>query len=340
MRPQSWIWLILLFLLATFAILNPRVVEALPSYAPTTLQFDSLSFSASSDLTNTTLAGKSLRFLGNGTGDIDRVKIAIDNPTDDLPGPPADVGATDFTIEFWLRSHRADNQAAAIECGEGIEWINGNIVVDRDRYNQERKFGISLTDGRVAWGVSSDDADFTLCGTSDLRDNQWHHIAVTRRMADGVMTIFVDGKQEATGDGPDGDVSYPDAETPGDFCDGPCINSDPYLVIGAEKHDAGPAYPSFSGWIDELRLSTVVRYTANFTRPMLPFTPDKETAALYHFDEVMGNTVVDSSGAEGGPSNGELKVGGDPSGPIRFTSDAPLNGPLSVKTHLAMIAAE
>jgi hypothetical protein len=49
--------------------------------------------------------GYSLRFYGNGTGDIDRVKIRIDDPTNNLPGPPADIGATDFTIEFWVKGN-------------------------------------------------------------------------------------------------------------------------------------------------------------------------------------------------------------------------------------------
>ena len=37
--------------------------------------------------------------------------------------------------------------------------------------------------------------------------------------------------------------------------------NDPYLVLGAEKHDAGSDYPSFHGWLDELRVSNVVRYS-------------------------------------------------------------------------------
>ena len=41
----------------------------------------------------------SLRFHGNGANDIDRVKIRIDGPE-----VPADVGATDFTIEWWMKA--------------------------------------------------------------------------------------------------------------------------------------------------------------------------------------------------------------------------------------------
>ena len=93
-------------------------------------------------------------------------------------------------------------------------------------------------------------------------------------------------------------------------------------AYGREKHDAGPAYPSFAGWFDELRLSTTLRYSANFVPQTSPFVTDSMTAALYHFDEGSGTVAGDSSGAPGGPSNGELKVGGSPVGPL-WSSDTP-----------------
>jgi hypothetical protein len=94
-------------------------------------------------------------------------------------------------------------------------------------------------------------------------------------------------------------------------------NSDPYLVIGAEKHDAGTQYPSYSGFLDEIRLSDVVRYNAEFTPPSGPFTPDDDTIALYHFDEGRGDTLGDSAGA----SDGERRYGGFTNGPEWFVSD-------------------
>lgn len=49
--------------------------------------------------------GHALRFFGQGVAapDLDRVKIRIDDPATTVPGPPADIGATDVTIEFWVR---------------------------------------------------------------------------------------------------------------------------------------------------------------------------------------------------------------------------------------------
>ncbi len=268
-----------------------------------------------------------LRFYGNGTGDIDRVKIRIDDPATTLPGPPADIGAQDFTLEFWLKATAADNPAGPVSCGANLAWITGNIIFDRDRYNQDRKFGLSLAGGRVVFGVSgAGSGDRTICGTSTVLDNAWHHIAVQRRRADGWLWLYVDGQLQAQADGPDGDVSYPDDGVPGDFCGGPCVNSDPFLVIGAEKHDAGPAYPAYTGLIDEIRLSNSLRYDGSFTRPSQPFATDANTVALYHLDEGSGTLANDSSGAPGGPSPGQLRVGGAPQGPV-WVSDTPFNGP-------------
>jgi hypothetical protein len=265
----------------------------------------------------------SLRFFGNGTNDIDRVKIRVDDPANSNPGPPADVGATDFTIEFWMKGSAAENTSGAVTCGSNVNWIYGNIIVDRDRYNQDRKFGLSIAGGRLVFGVSGNGTgDRTICGGANVLDNQWHHVAVQRRRSDGWLWIFVDGALDAQGDGPDGDVSYPDNGVPGNFCGGPCTNSDPYLVFGAEKHDAGPEYPAFSGWMDEVRLSTVLRYSGSFQRPLTPFVTDTNTAALYHFDDGSGDTVRDTSGAPGGPSNGVRRFGGAPAGPA-WSTDVP-----------------
>ena len=252
--------------------------------------------------------GYSLRFYGNAVSDIDRVKIQID------PHVPADVGATDFTLEFWMKANPGENASNAVSCNTNDGWITGNIVFDRDIWGpgDHGDFGISLNGCRMAFGVSYGGSGNTICGNLVVTDGVWHHIAVTRRFGDGELCIYVDGQQDVCGPGNVGanqNVSYRDARST-EYPD-----SDPFLVIGAEKHDAGPDYPSYRGWIDEVRLSNVIRYTGHFTPPSGPFIPDDFTVALYHFDEGAGETVFDSSGAAGGPSNGIVKYGGAPQGP-------------------------
>jgi hypothetical protein len=299
--------------------------NAAPNPLPTVSTLSPSPVVVGSNFAETVPAGYALRFHGNGVNapDHDRVKIRIDNP----PGPPADVGATDFTLEFWMKAAAEENPAAAQTCGANINWIYGNIVFDRDRYNQDRKFGLSIAGGRIIFGASGDGTgDWTICGTTDVLDSAWHHIAVQRRRSDGWMWLFVDGRLEAVAQGPEGDISYPDDAAPGDFCNGPCTN-DGFLVIGAEKHDAGAQYPSYSGLIDEVRLSDVLRYPTdgNFDPPREPFAPDASTRGLYHFDEGQGDLVTDSSTAAGGPSTGVRNFGGAPAGP-EWVADTPFVG--------------
>ena len=261
-------------------------------------------------------AGFALRFYGNGVNDIDRVMIRVDDPATNVPGPPLDVGASDFTLEFWMNGALGNNARPAIQCDNNA-WIYGNIIFDRDRYGQDRSFGISVAGGRLAFGVTgAGTSAMTLCGAANVLDSQWHHVAVQRRRSDGWLWLYVDGTLQGQMNGPDGDISYPDNGVPMNFCGGPCTNSDPFLVIGAEKHDAGAEFGAYSGVLDELHVSRVLRYSGtNFTRPTEPFTADADSVALYHFDEGQGDLIIDSSGAIGGPTNGDRRLGGSPAGP-------------------------
>lgn len=268
-------------------------------------------------------AGYALQFCGTGEHDVDRVKIVVDDARTNEPGPPVDVGASDFTLEWWMKASPDGNRQGRIACGEGnFNWIHGNIIFDRDRYNQGRKFGISIGDGRIVFGASGEgESHRTICATSDVADGQWHHLAVQRRRADGEMSLYVDGQLEAQAIGPQGDLSYPDDGVPLNFCDGLCLNSDPYLVIGAEKHDAGPAWPAYTGWLDEVRVSNTLRYSEAFDVPDAPFESDSVTAALWHFDEGTGHVLVDSSPHA---AHGLIHIGGPQDAPRWVASDAPL----------------
>jgi hypothetical protein len=66
--------------------------------------------------------------------------------------------------------------------------------------------------------------------------------------------------------------------------------SDP-LVIGKKIGDT-----FLNGYITEIRISNIVRYTSNFTSPNYKFTPDNKTVALYYFNEDSGNILHDASG--------------------------------------------
>jgi hypothetical protein len=58
-----------------------------------------------------------------------------------------------------------------------------------------------------------------------------------------------------------------------------------------------PCWDAFEPWgrMDEVRISSVVRYSGDFV-PEPTFTPDSDTLALYHFDEGDGLVALDASG--------------------------------------------
>ncbi len=261
----------------------------------------------------------SLRFYGNGPTDIDRVKIPIDNPH-----RPVDV-SHDFTLEFWMRALPNENTSNTCEASQ---WYFSNIMIDRDIFGDGDygDYGIALGDRRIVVGVQvGSNATTGVCGSTIVDNGNWHHIAITRNAANGQVRLFVDGVLDASSPSTPntGNISYRDGRSTS------YPNSDPFLVLGAEKHDY-PGSLYYSGWLDEMRVSNIIRYTSNFTPPSAPFSTDANTVALYHFNEGTGTTLTDVSGASGGPSNGTLMVGGNPPGPAWSTS-SPFAAPMPVE---------
>ena len=268
-----------------------------------------------------------IRFSGTGSGQTDRITIPVDNNSSGTDrSAPADIGAGAFTIEFWLRGELADNPADSQIAGSHPAnlWINGNMVIDRDIWPQgaptgDRDYGISLAQGRVMFGTGqnpaapSPDGENTLVGTRNVLDGTWHHVACIRDISDGSKRIVVDGELDATVAAvSDDDLSFPNNGVPinaASNCD--CNHA---LVLGAEKHDAGAAFPSFNGYFDELRIwkaalsqECIQRYRhrilINPSPGRDPVDGFPDLVANYRFEEGSGTGTTDSSGANNGRSN-------------------------------------
>lgn len=258
--------------------------------------------------------GYSLRFHGNQENDIDRVKVPL------TPNRSIDVSGS-FTLEWWMKT-AAGNAAGTCRSGAAgvgdYDWITGNILFDRDIDSvvDFGKYGVSLIGdegGRISFGVSvAGGGTSNLCSAGTVADGRWHHVAVTRNGTSGQICIFIDGAADGCKNGPAGNISYNDARTPGR------PNSDPYFVMAAEKHDYSPPGTGFYGWLDEVRLSTTVRYGGSFSRPSGPFTADAATVALYHMDNGSGTVLPDAAG----DNDGTLRIGGTPAGP-QWSTDTP-----------------
>ena len=258
-----------------------------------------------------------IRFFGTGSGGQDRVRIPIDdNATGNNTSSPADVGAVGFSVDFWIKGDLAANPSAARAEGSyaDFNWIEGNTVVDRDIWgsgnHSERDWGISIAGGYVAFGTgrgvgpsasvsflaggNATDTLNTIHGGTPVLDGQWHHVAVVRDYVTGAKRIYVDGALDYEVSGvTNDDLSYPDG--------GVTVNAsskdNPYIVIGAEKHDAGSGYPSFNGTMDEVRV-----WRRALGAEEVAFLRDKVVAGHYpglagywRFEEPSGTTVADSA---------------------------------------------
>jgi hypothetical protein len=277
----------------------------------------------------------SLRFYGNASSAVDRVKIPIDDPNRDNPGPMMDLGSSDFVLEWWMKAEPGDNNAADTTCGANNAWAAGNFIFDRTSSFGKAQWGVSMLAGKIAFGVTDgNNVSYTICSTSTVDDGQWHHIAIQRNRypnsqglyEDGQLWLFIDGVMEATGVGPIGRISYDDGTPPGTTC-GPSgteiCKDDSYLVVGGGKNDQGLPY---KGWIDDIRTSAWLRYFTDFAAPTAPHAIDNDTVALLRLDSGSGNVVYDTGGYDGGTSNGWLYMGGSPAGPA-WSSENPFTAP-------------
>ena len=233
-------------------------------------------------------AGFSLFFEGGAGGASQAVRIPYGGSTSFF-----NFGGA-FTIEFWVRAPAGENTGVLSAGLDG--WRTGNVIIDRDSGSpgDNPRFGVSLTEGRVSFGVASGAAGATITSTRRIDDGAWHHVAVTRDdQPPGTLRIFVDGALQASGAGPLGSILY---TAPNPI---PLPLSDPFLFLGGPKSGLTPnPRLAFRGWLDDVRISPIVRYgSGGYTPSTLPAQSDPVTLALFGFDEGGGTSVVAFGGA-------------------------------------------
>lgn len=243
----------------------------------------------------------SIRFNGNGA-DVNRIRIPLENGS--TIQYPVNVGAGDFTVENWIKALYSENTTTSTD--EDARY--SNIFYDRDSWGEQRGHVIGVTRSGanlvVTFGQAGSGGTWTsISTTSNIGDNEWHHIAVTRNQSTGLVRIFVDGTQEASGTYDTTNWSFPAGHTVASGQD------NQNLILGCEKHDVGYY---FNGELDELRISDVVKYNSTFT-PSRHLTVDADSVALFRFDEGNGTSVACSANV--GNVAGTMLVGGSPAGP-------------------------
>lgn len=173
-----------------------------------------------------------------------------------------DGGSTsEFTVECWIRT---SNQSMPYNAPIYIKWANWNEI------------DFTYLNGQLAFGYIHPSQTYHYVVDGSLTSSEWHHVAAT--MANSVMRLFSDGilvGEIST----NGDINWWHSEG---------------QRIG--RSIPGPYDRVFDGDIDEMRVSSIARYTTSFPVPTAPFANDQFTEALYHFDEGTGSVLHDASG--------------------------------------------
>ncbi|GEM_PF-1282458 len=133
----------------------------------------------------------------------------------------------DFTITLWLKTTKPSLRGN--QCFEG----NGIIWSDVPRVHND--YILSILNDRACFFTGNPDR--SIVSSSRLTDGKWHFIAVTRRMSNGHVILYVDGRQEA---------EMYSSRLP--------LTDQNYIAIGANVVDGR----YFVGSIDDLRLYACV----------------------------------------------------------------------------------
>lgn len=169
------------------------------------------------------------------------------------------TGHTDssFTLECWARFA---TQSTSYRCLFGNRETGGGNA-----------FGLGLYSNNIMTlqNNSGSNQDFVL-GIS-LATNTWYHIALT--VSSSTCKLYINGTQRGG-----------DKTLAGDKI---TVGSSGKLRIGASA--LGQA---MDGYMDEIRLSKGLRYTAGFTEPAAAFTSDADTILLCHCE---ASPLVDST---------------------------------------------
>jgi len=142
--------------------------------------------------------------------------------------------------------------------------------------NKEDSYEYAVVGGALQFAINA--GQWAWWGKGVVEQGKWHHTAVTY---DGANTRgWIDGKLAHTEKINNQAILKKDgAGSPFNIGWRPCCGNQ-----------------VFRGVIDEVRVSDVVRYTADFTVPKTEFAPDANTRLLWHLNEGKGGKTADASG--------------------------------------------
>lgn len=178
----------------------------------------------------------------------------------------------EMTVEAWVYPNSFDPNESNSNVVSTSEWTSDGSARGYDLY-----VGNGIAGFKVGSQTEETEGWSSVRGVSTLPLEGWTHLA--GQISGGQIALYVNGDLQGYLDV--GEVRDPAFR----------------LRIGDNPQDGGPTVQrEFHGLIDDVRVSSVARYTSNFT-PARRHSPDGDTVGLWHFDEGTEDTAHDSSGA-------------------------------------------
>lgn len=178
-----------------------------------------------------------------------------------------------YTIEFWVYWRGGGIWQRVFDFGTNADpSLSPWIFFTPSNNNSRMEFAITTAGNGNKQAVE---------GTIALPMNTWNNVALVYQGGTNTMSLYLNGTLNASGT-----ITL----RPSDLG----ATNENWL---GQSQFSPPSFgdPYFNGMIDEFRISTEARYSANFTPYPIQFTPDANTRALYHFNETSGQTVIDAS---------------------------------------------
>lgn len=189
------------------------------------------------------------------------------------------------TVEAWIKPEWHNESCVLFDAANlapgaaNAKFAKGTLFgVEYDAAAHEISLSLKSDDGRF----------FTAKGHCGLTSGEWHHVAVTFR-PDGETAVFADGKKVASV-GLSGFVSPKVGEQ----------NSGPMLFAfggsaAIARNSTKRRIPVFSGALDSLRLSSIVRYPDEFI-PQRVLPQDEHTCSLFRFENAIDGVSACADG--------------------------------------------
>ena len=172
-----------------------------------------------------------------------------------------------WTIEFWAY----------------ITAQGGDYIILDARANTMANGGWSFYTDVSEGGVGFDFSNGSAWGTSNLQDptantlNQWYHYAIVQ-VGGSTLKMYRNGTEVDS--------------TTTLMSDSNGTYSCPMFLGGGYNNGGSHSGNYFySGYVDDLRISNIARYTANFSAPTAAFTRDSNTLLLMHMNGANNGTV-------------------------------------------------